>query len=48
MWNLMEICLIDADRQLSGEHCLSVDAEFRGKAGFLAVGNFERFAYAVI
>jgi hypothetical protein len=35
MWSLMEICLIDADRQLSGEYCLSVDAEFREKLDFL-------------
>jgi hypothetical protein len=47
MWRLMEIYSIDADRQLSGEHCHSVDAEFGGRPGFLTVGNFERFAYAV-
>jgi hypothetical protein len=47
MWSLMEICLIDADQQLSGEHCLVVDADFEREAGFLAVGNFGRFAYAV-
>jgi len=46
MWSQMEICLID-DRLLSSEHCLSLDAEFGRKAGFLTVGYFERFAYAV-
>lgn len=47
MWSLMETCLIDAGRQISGAHRLSVDAELEGIAGFLAVGYFERFAYAV-
>jgi hypothetical protein len=47
MWSLMEIYSIEADRQPSGKHCLSVDADFWGKAGFLAAGNFEQFAYTV-